>query len=81
VAVQKNSSNLLLNIRIGKHTFKFLDESAEPADKTTKLRKIWIPGVYYTERGRCIAIHEAVGLLPSISFLSRSASSYPLPSR
>jgi pSer/pThr/pTyr-binding forkhead associated (FHA) protein len=36
-------------IRIGKHTFKFLEESAAPADKTTKLRKSWIPGVYYTE--------------------------------
>jgi pSer/pThr/pTyr-binding forkhead associated (FHA) protein len=36
-------------IRVGKHTFKFLDESAEPADKTAKLRKSWIPGVYYTE--------------------------------
>jgi len=36
-------------IRIGKHTFKFLDESGEKADKTTKLRKSWIPGVYYTE--------------------------------
>jgi pSer/pThr/pTyr-binding forkhead associated (FHA) protein len=36
-------------IRIGKHTFKFLDESGENADKTTKLRKSWIPGVYYTE--------------------------------
>lgn len=36
-------------IRIGKHTFKFFDESADPADKTTKLRKSWIPGVYYTE--------------------------------
>ncbi len=36
-------------IRIGKHTFKFLEESATPADKTTKLRKSWIPGVYYTE--------------------------------
>ena len=36
-------------IRIGKHTFKFLDESAEPADKTTQLRKSWIPGVYYTK--------------------------------
>jgi pSer/pThr/pTyr-binding forkhead associated (FHA) protein len=35
-------------IRIGKHTFKFLDESADPGDKTAKLRKSWIPGVYYT---------------------------------
>ena len=36
-------------IRIGKHTFKFLDEFAEPADKTAKLHKSWIPGVYYTK--------------------------------
>ena len=36
-------------IRIGKHTFKFLDESADPADKTAKLHKSWIPGVYYTK--------------------------------
>jgi pSer/pThr/pTyr-binding forkhead associated (FHA) protein len=36
-------------IRIGKHTFKFLDEAVESADNTTKLRKSWIPGVYYTE--------------------------------
>jgi pSer/pThr/pTyr-binding forkhead associated (FHA) protein len=36
-------------IRIGKHTFKFLDESPEQADKTAKLRKSWIPGVYYTK--------------------------------
>ncbi|WP_372682517.1 FHA domain-containing protein [Desulfosarcina sp.] len=35
-------------IRIGKHTFKFLEDAAESADKTTKLRKSWIPGVYYT---------------------------------
>ena len=36
-------------IRIGKHTFKFLDESADAADKTAKLHKSWIPGVYYTK--------------------------------
>jgi len=36
-------------IRIGKHTFKFIDDSGEKADKTTKLRKSWIPGVYFTE--------------------------------
>ncbi len=36
-------------IRIGKHTFKFLDESADPADKTAKLHKSWIPGVFYTK--------------------------------
>lgn len=36
-------------IRIGKHTFKFLDESVDPTDKTAKLHKSWIPGVYYTK--------------------------------
>lgn len=36
-------------IRIGKHIFKFIDESAVGEDKTTKLHKSWIPGVYYTK--------------------------------
>lgn len=36
-------------IRIGKHTFKFIDESVDPGDKTAKLKKSWIPGVYYTK--------------------------------
>ncbi len=36
-------------IVIGKHTFKFIDEVIDPGDKTTKLKKSWIPGVYYTE--------------------------------
>lgn len=36
-------------IRIGKHTFKFIDESESAGDKTTKLHKSWIPGVYYTK--------------------------------
>ena len=36
-------------IRIGKHVFKFIDESAALGDKTTKLHKSWIPGVYYTK--------------------------------
>lgn len=35
-------------IRIGKHTFKFIDEAVDPGDKTAKLQKSWIPGVYYT---------------------------------
>ena len=37
------------NIRIGKHIFKFIDETAVQEDKTTKLHKSWIPGVYYTK--------------------------------
>jgi pSer/pThr/pTyr-binding forkhead associated (FHA) protein len=36
-------------IRIGKHIFEFIDESQALSDKTTKLHKSWIPGVYYTK--------------------------------
>jgi pSer/pThr/pTyr-binding forkhead associated (FHA) protein len=36
-------------IVIGQHNFKFIDEAANPGDKTTKLKKSWIPGVYYTK--------------------------------
>jgi pSer/pThr/pTyr-binding forkhead associated (FHA) protein len=37
------------SIRIGKHIFKFIDETLVQEDKTTKLHKSWIPGVYYTK--------------------------------
>jgi pSer/pThr/pTyr-binding forkhead associated (FHA) protein len=36
-------------IRIGKHLFKFVDDAAALDEKTTKLHKSWIPGVYYTK--------------------------------
>ncbi|MGD8835313.1 MAG: FHA domain-containing protein [Desulfobacteraceae bacterium] len=36
-------------IRIGKHLFKFIDDKALLDEKTTKLHKSWIPGVYYTK--------------------------------
>ncbi len=36
-------------IRIGWNHFKFLDEPQGDPDKTSKIRKSWIPGVYYTE--------------------------------
>ncbi|MDA8140517.1 MAG: FHA domain-containing protein [Desulfobacteraceae bacterium] len=36
-------------IRIGKHVFKFIEEAAMDGDKTTKLHKSWIRGVYYTK--------------------------------
>lgn len=36
-------------INIGKHSFRFIDENASLDDKTTKLHKSWIPGVYYTK--------------------------------
>ena len=36
-------------IRVGKHLFKFIDGAAAEDEKTTKLHKSWIPGVYYTK--------------------------------
>ncbi len=36
-------------IRIGKHLFKFIDGTIAVDEKTTKLHKSWIPGVYYTK--------------------------------
>ncbi len=36
-------------IRIGKHLFKFIDGTVALDEKTTKLHKSWIPGVYYTK--------------------------------
>jgi pSer/pThr/pTyr-binding forkhead associated (FHA) protein len=36
-------------VRIGRHLFKFIDEAAALGDKTAKLHKSWIPGVYYTK--------------------------------
>lgn len=36
-------------IRIGKHLFKFIDGTVAVDEKTTKLHKSWIPGVYYTK--------------------------------
>jgi pSer/pThr/pTyr-binding forkhead associated (FHA) protein len=36
-------------IRVGWSNFRFIDEAQEDPNKTTKIRKTWIPGVYYTE--------------------------------
>jgi len=36
-------------IRVGWNSFKFVDEAEGRPDKTSKIRKSWIPGVYYTE--------------------------------
>ena len=36
-------------IRVGWNHFKFLEEAKGDPDKTSKIRKSWIPGVYYTE--------------------------------
>ena len=39
-------------IRVGWNNFKFLDEVEGNPDKTSKIRKSWIPGVYYTEEDK-----------------------------
>ena len=36
-------------IRVGLKTFKFIDESSAAYVKTAKIKKSWIPGVYYTK--------------------------------
>ena len=37
-------------IRVGRNNFKFADENAPPKDeKTAKIHKSWIPGVFYTK--------------------------------
>ena len=36
-------------IRVGWNSFRFIEETKEDPNKTAKIRKTWIPGVYYTE--------------------------------
>jgi pSer/pThr/pTyr-binding forkhead associated (FHA) protein len=47
VTRQKLANNDI--IRIGRHTFKFVDAIDSETEKTLKLHKSWIPGVYYTK--------------------------------
>ena len=47
VTHQKLSNNDM--IRIGRHTFKYVDKIDSETEKTLKLHKSWIPGVYYTK--------------------------------
>ena len=37
-------------LRIGFNSFRFVDESKENPETTTKIHKSWIPGVYYTKK-------------------------------
>ena len=37
-------------IRIGLNNFQFIEQTPEDMDETAKLKKSWIPGVYYTEK-------------------------------
>ena len=39
-------------IRIGKNLFRFVDDSGDNLDATTKLHKTWIPGLYFTSKGK-----------------------------
>lgn len=48
-AITRNKLEHNDKIRIGRHLFKFIDEVAALGDKTAKLHKSWIPGVYYTK--------------------------------
>jgi pSer/pThr/pTyr-binding forkhead associated (FHA) protein len=36
-------------IRVGWNNFKFIDETQKDPDRTAKIHKSWIPGVYYTK--------------------------------
>ena len=36
-------------IRIGLNVFTFIDENQQDLQKTSKIKKSWIPGVYYTK--------------------------------
>lgn len=36
-------------LRVGLKSFKFIDEQSARYIKTTKIKKSWIPGVYYTQ--------------------------------
>ncbi len=36
-------------IRVGWNNFKFIAETKKDPDKTAKIHKSWIPGVYYTK--------------------------------
>ncbi len=37
-------------IRVGWVNFKFIDETKADPDKTAKIHKSWIPGVYYSKK-------------------------------
>ena len=37
-------------IRVGLKSFKFIDEQHQAQIKTTRIKKSWIPGVFYTQK-------------------------------
>jgi pSer/pThr/pTyr-binding forkhead associated (FHA) protein len=38
------------SLRIGWNVFTFIDESEIDFEKTSKIKKSWIPGIYYTKK-------------------------------
>jgi pSer/pThr/pTyr-binding forkhead associated (FHA) protein len=47
ISAQKLEHNDI--IRVGWNNFKFIDEAKKDPEKTAKIHKSWIPGVYYTK--------------------------------
>ncbi len=53
VAGEKVESAMLQNgdvVTIGTHVFEVADSPSADLDKTAKIKKSWIPGVFYTEK-------------------------------
>jgi len=38
------------NLRIGWNVFTFIDENEVDLEKTSEIKKSWIPGIYYTKK-------------------------------
>ena len=38
------------SLRIGWNVFTFIDENEVDFEKTSKIKKSWIPGIYYTQK-------------------------------
>ena len=49
VKVEKQQLHHNDNIRIGLNVFTFIDENQVDIEKTSEIKKSWIPGVYYTK--------------------------------
>ena len=47
--IQKQQLHHNDSLRIGWNTFRFIDENETNLEKTSKIKKSWIPGIYYTK--------------------------------
>lgn len=48
-AIEKQQIHHNDTVRIGWNTFTFIDEDEVDLKKTSKIKKSWIPGIYYTK--------------------------------